>query len=119
MDLYPGQDMYESFCNYPAALLAEFDRLSQEFKFETVDASADARAVFSHLKAKILELLGADSRGEFLSRLSAKTIESSARKAVEQSPPAPRIAGAQRDLIAVPAHASHGNGHTHLSRKWN
>ena len=69
MDLYPGQDMYESFCNYQAALLAEFDRLSEEFKFETVDASADARSVFSQLKVKILALLENDSRKQFVSML--------------------------------------------------
>src|ERR1700685_536632 len=46
MDLYPGHDMYDSFCNYQAALLAEFDRLSEEFKFETVDAAADSGSVF-------------------------------------------------------------------------
>src|ERR1700757_2115214 len=40
MDLYPGQDMYESFSHYQRALLAEFDRLSEQYKFETIDASA-------------------------------------------------------------------------------
>ena len=52
MDLYPGRDMYESFCNYQKALLAEFDRLSAEYNFETVDASPDARIVFSLLKSR-------------------------------------------------------------------
>jgi dTMP kinase len=57
MDLYPGLDMYDSFCNYQAALLAEFDRLSAEYKFETIDASADVPAVFAQLKTKILNVL--------------------------------------------------------------
>src|SRR6202035_5375862 len=47
MDLYPSLDMYESFRNYQRALLAEFDRLSEQYKFETVDASADPNTVFS------------------------------------------------------------------------
>jgi dTMP kinase len=113
MDLYPGQDMYDSFCNYQAALLAEFDRLSQEFKFETVDASGDAHAVFFYLKSKILNLLEADSRSEFLSRISAKAAEGSARNAVELSTAATRKAASNPDLIAapVPAHSSNGNGH--------
>jgi dTMP kinase len=113
MDLYPGQDMYDSFCNYQAALLAEFDRLSQEFKFETVDASGDARAVFFHLKSKILNLLEADSRSEFLSRISAKAAEGSARNAVELSTAATRSAASNPDLIpaSVPAHPPNGNGH--------
>jgi dTMP kinase len=119
MDLYPGQDMYDSFCNYQAALLAEFDRLSQEFKFETVDASADARAVFGHLKTKILHLLEADSRNEFLSRLSARTAEGSIRKTAEISTVAGRgVAGNSAQVVApVPAHASNGNGHAHLFQK--
>jgi dTMP kinase len=57
MDLYPGHDMYDSFCNYQAALLAEFDRLRGEYKFETIDASVDADTVCSHLKKRILEIL--------------------------------------------------------------
>jgi dTMP kinase len=119
MDLYPGQDMYDSFCNYQAALIAEFDRLSQEFKFETVDASADARAVFGHLKSKILHLLEADSRNEFLSRLSAKTIESPARNFAELLAAAERTASSNSDLAAAPvsARGSNGNGHAHYFQK--
>ena len=119
MDLYPGQDMYDSFCNYQAALIAEFDRLSQEFKFETVDATADARAVFDHLKTKILHLLEADSRNEFLSRLSAKTIESPTRNFAELLAAAERTASSNSDLAAAPvsARGSNGNGHAHYFQK--
>jgi len=119
MDLYPGQDMYDSFCNYQAALIAEFDRLSQEFKFEMVDATADARAVFDHLKTKILHLLEADSRNEFLSRLSAKTIESPTRNFAELLAAAERTASSNSDLAAAPvsARGSNGNGHAHYFQK--
>ena len=57
MDLYPGQDIYEGFCNYQASLLEEFDRLAEEYKFEIVDASADKDAIASQLKNKILEIV--------------------------------------------------------------
>ncbi len=57
MDLYPAHDMYEGFCNYQRALLAEFDRLSSEFKFHTIDASPEPKAVFAALKTRILALL--------------------------------------------------------------
>src|ERR1700685_2904206 len=57
MDLFPGQDIYEGFCNYQATLLAEFDRLAEEYKFEIVDASAEPPAVCDHLKKKILEII--------------------------------------------------------------
>ena len=62
MDVFPGQDMFESFRSYQSALLAEFDRLSVEFSFETVDASADAKVVFAQLQAKIQAVLDGDSR---------------------------------------------------------
>src|SRR6202007_2579073 len=55
MDLYPGHDIYEGFCNYQAALLEEFDRLAEENTFEIVDALADAGAGCDPLKKKILQ----------------------------------------------------------------
>jgi dTMP kinase len=57
MDLFPGQDIYEGFCNYQAALLKEFDRLAEEYKFEIVEASADANKVGEQLKKKILGIV--------------------------------------------------------------
>ncbi|MGH8092598.1 MAG: dTMP kinase, partial [Chthoniobacterales bacterium] len=62
MDVFPGHDMYESFRSYQAALLAEFDRLSAEFNFETVDASGDVQTVFAQLKSKIQSVLESGSR---------------------------------------------------------
>jgi len=62
MDLFSGHDMYECFCNYQCALLAEFDRLSVEYDFEIVNAAADARTVFAILKDRILNVLGGESR---------------------------------------------------------
>jgi dTMP kinase len=64
MDVFPGQDMYENFRSYQTALLAEFDRLSVEFKFETLDASADAKLVFAQLQAKVQRILNGASRAE-------------------------------------------------------
>jgi dTMP kinase len=65
MDVFPGQDMYENFRSYQTALLAEFDRLSVEFKFETLDASADAKLVFAQLQAKVQRILTGASRAEY------------------------------------------------------
>lgn len=62
MDLFPGHDMYESFCNYQSALLAEFDRLSAEYRFETVDAAQGEEEVFAQLKEGILRVLEEKSR---------------------------------------------------------
>jgi len=84
MDLYPGHDMFDSFCNYQGALLAEFDRLSEEYHFETVDASADTRTVCSQLKTKILRLLEEDSKDAIFSMLLARSAEVTARNAKEK-----------------------------------
>jgi thymidylate kinase len=85
MDLFPGQDMYESFRSYQSALLEEFDKLSVEFRFDTVDASADAKIVFAQLQAKVQRLLNADSRSEFLSGKYELTAAAFARRLEERS----------------------------------
>jgi dTMP kinase len=115
MDLYPGHDMYDSFCNYQTALLAEFDRLSNEFKFETVDASADPRSIFSQLKVKILSLLEGDSQKSLIAMLEMGAAGRSMPRAEEDA-----IAAAARqfsvtrdlELVSQPfaAHVPHGNG---------
>ena len=75
MDLYPAHDMYEGFCNYQGALLREFDRLSVEYGFETVDASRDAKAVFASLQGRVLTVLEGGSGEGSLSQQIAERIE--------------------------------------------
>jgi len=48
--------MFDCFCNYQTALMAEFDRLSEEYKFEVIEASADAEQVLEHLKQEYTAL---------------------------------------------------------------
>jgi dTMP kinase len=112
MDLFPGHDMYDSFCSYQAGLLAEFDRLGEEFKFETVDASADQRMIFSQLKMKILSVLDKDSRVAFASLLSARSHTSVARAAEPAAVAAPGPGRVDFHLVENPvtAQAGHGNG---------
>jgi dTMP kinase len=115
MDLYPGHDLYDSFCQYQAALLAEFDRLSEEFKFETIDAAADSRSVFSQLKAKILALLETDSRKRFQAMLAMGATGGFVPKAEEVAlAEAARKHSVTRDLELVSqpfaAHPPNGNG---------
>jgi dTMP kinase len=111
MDLHTGQDMYESFYRYQTALLAQFDRLREEFHFETIDASADAKIVFAQLQSKVLALLERDSRKTYLSKFSQQ-LPFSARRAE----PAPRTplnnswVEIDRLLHPVAAHSPAGNG---------
>jgi dTMP kinase len=80
MDLFPGQDIYEGFCSYQATLLAEFDRLAEEYKFEIVDASAKADAVCAHLKKKILEVIEPVRLEAPQEKMSDPVVESLAQK---------------------------------------
>lgn len=121
MDLYPANDMYESFCNYQKALLAEFDRLSSEYKFETVDASPDARLVFSFLKVRILEVLERTSPKVHFFR----HFGDSAAKRVASAAGRPSVAaldlGAKRVELALQplsssSRESQGNGNGHRTQ---
>ena len=62
MDLYPSDDMYESFRRYQTALLAQFDAMAQEYDFTVIDASPDIRAVFERLRAGISRVLKGEPR---------------------------------------------------------
>jgi dTMP kinase len=114
MDLYPGHDMYDSFCSYQAALLTEFDRMSSEFNFEMVDASPDAQTVCEHLKKNILHLLGRDSRRSFVARLCADSGKDSAG-GFDKMAIAPVRSGLPSAsfpvLTPIASPASNGNGH--------
>jgi len=115
MDLFPGHDMFDSFCNYQNALLTEFDRLSSEFNFKMIDAAADARTVCAQLKQNILQLLERDSRKTFLARLE-NTV--AAHPAMPQEKPlvrAPNPADAglftMANTVTAPSLVRNGNGH--------
>jgi hypothetical protein len=114
MDLYPGHDMYDSFCNYQAALLAEFDRISSEFNFQMVDAARDAKTVCEHLKENILQLLEKDSRKSFMAKVYDEPIPRSLREVRERPVFDTRIehpVGALSGLAPAVAHSTNGNGH--------
>jgi dTMP kinase len=119
MDLYPGRDMYDSFCNYQTALLAEFDRLSEEYKFDVIDASADAGQVFERLKAGIFNILEADSRKEFIFTRETKTLSISTLAAKGKIAPEPQNNNpTEFELVlrSILAHATNGNGKTALHK---
>jgi dTMP kinase len=120
MDLYPGHDMYDSFCSYQAALLTEFDRMSSEFNFEMVDASPDARTVCEHLKKNILQLLERDSRKSFVERLNADAAKERSF-ALDRIPTSPVHSNVFPVSFPPPtpavAPASNGNGHHALNQK--
>jgi dTMP kinase len=62
MDLYPSEDMYESFRKYQTALLAQFDKMAQEYDFTVIDASPDIHTVFERLRSGISRVLKGEPR---------------------------------------------------------
>lgn len=53
MDLYLGEDFYDSFIEYQTRLLQEFDRMSGEYGFHVVDASRPVRRVAADLRRAV------------------------------------------------------------------
>lgn len=122
MDLYPGHDMFDSFCSYQAALLTEFDRLSAEFNFQMVDAATDARTVCAQLQQNILQLLERDSRKNFMSRLyndSTSAPQPAPHAALQEKTQERAAKQADTALFAVATPAAtpntNGNGHHHAA----
>ena len=64
-DLHPSVDMYESFRKYQTQLLEQFDRLSEEYHFEIVDAARDVHAIFEDLKQQISQVLEGRTKSLF------------------------------------------------------
>jgi dTMP kinase len=57
MDLRRGEDFYDSFVEYQKEILKEFDKMTNEFGFKTVDASRGLEETNRELKQGILEVL--------------------------------------------------------------
>src|SRR5438309_4244589 len=58
MDMHMGEDMYESFVRYQKWLLAEFDKMVENFGFEIVDASGTVEEVFENLRERVDRVIG-------------------------------------------------------------
>ena len=57
MDLRPSDNLFDSFLDYQAKLIALFDQLSQEYGFVTIDAGRPVMDVFEDLQGHIRALL--------------------------------------------------------------
>jgi dTMP kinase len=57
MDMRLGADLFESFVNYQARMLKEFDAMIEEYDFQVIDASLPAEQITEQLKQRILPLL--------------------------------------------------------------
>ena len=64
MHLALGSDIFESFRNYQSRLIAEYDKLSEEFKFLTVSAEQPVDAIQTEIRSRISEHLGRRKKGK-------------------------------------------------------
>jgi dTMP kinase len=115
MDLFPASDMYEGFCTYQKALLAEFDVLCAQFGLETVDASVDAKTVFSVLKARILNVLEDSHKADISKAPSCAPVRPARISPAESPLVAPGTSSKHFELLLQPlaanyAAGSNGNG---------
>ncbi len=57
MDLHMGQDLFDSFVNYQSTLIAQYDRLTKEFGFETVDARKPVEEIHDSIRDSVKAIL--------------------------------------------------------------
>jgi dTMP kinase len=57
LDMNYGDDIYDSFMAYQSELIEQFNIMSEEFGFHTVDARQDARAIQRQLRRALTEYL--------------------------------------------------------------
>ena len=62
MDLHMGEDMYESFVSYQKWLLAEFDKMVENYGFQVVDASGTIEEVFEDLRSRVERAVAKNGR---------------------------------------------------------
>jgi dTMP kinase len=55
-----GEDLYESFIRYQKWLLAEFDKMVEPNRFETIDASSSIEDVFEDLRGRVDSIIDAN-----------------------------------------------------------
>ena len=103
MDLHPSEDMYESFRKYQTDLLKQFDVLAEEYEFEVVDATPDARTVFERLRDGIARVLSGEPSEPLFSVSLPREAEGTAGHRVMEMPPADKAAGGTEAGESKPA----------------
>ena len=57
MDMRLGDDLYDSFVRYQTRMLAQFEQMAGEYKFQSIDATLPVERIVEQLKLKMLPLL--------------------------------------------------------------
>jgi dTMP kinase len=64
MDLHLGEDFYDSFIEYQTRMLKVFDRMTEEYSFQVVNASRSVRSVAADLRRAVFKLIDEPSASE-------------------------------------------------------
>lgn len=117
MDLHPSEDMYESFRKYQTTLLAQFDKLAEEYEFQVIDATPDPASVFALLKEGIGRVLGQPADAIFTLPPPKATAQEVSEGAVEAASTIPVKKAAEpvkesraAETAGKPAGAAAGDG---------
>jgi len=87
MDLYLGEDLYDSFLEYQKRLLTVFDRMANEYQFHVVNASRSVRTVASDLRRAVAKLIDEPrTSGETIGPLKHVVDSSSTQSTAPVSP---------------------------------
>ncbi len=76
MDMHLGEDLYDSFCVYQQRILAEYEALAGEFKFEVIDTIGRSIDVIQEELRERIEPVVRRPRKVDVSRLAPKSPES-------------------------------------------
>jgi dTMP kinase len=57
VDMYASDDLYDNFCKYQTALLGQFDKLTEEYKFDVIDATESPDKIFRQLQRGVRRVL--------------------------------------------------------------
>ena len=85
MDMYLGEDFYDSFVKYQTRMLKEFDRMSGEYGFRSLDASRSVRRVASDLRRAVARVV--DAEREAVKDVSDAEIEAASGAQPSQGSP--------------------------------
>jgi dTMP kinase len=83
MDIYLGQDFFDSFVEYQRRMLKVFDRMCQEYGFHVLNASRSVRSVAADLRRSVAKLLDETrSTGQALTEMSTQALPNTPTSAI-------------------------------------
>ena len=57
MDIRCADNLYDSFCNYQAELITQYDLMVEEFGFQVIDANRPSQAVFEDIRRSLRTMI--------------------------------------------------------------